>query len=444
MSLSERRWLRIFTLCVLYVAQGIPWGFMSTTLVGYLIDVKKLDFSIVTTTLSFTTLPYAFKWTMGPIIDRFTIRRFGRRRPWIIFAQAMMALTIGAMIALDVSTQIKLLAWMVFVHTVFNALQDVATDALATEILPEGERGSANGLMYGSKYLGGALGGVGMVKLIKWFGFSTALTVQACVLLAIMLVPLLVHERDGELPPRESARSIASALRDAFSLRSSQVTVLFMLGMLLASGMLSATGYQLFVFQLKWPYDKYVELTGGWGLVAGCVSAVTAGALSDKVGRKRVVTFAAVGLATSWIVFALAQSLWTNHTYIYVSAIIETVLQAQMTVAAIALCMDVAWPRIAGSQFTAYMALMNVSTTLGIQFAGRAVKWLSFSEIWLLAAVIQVAVLPLLFAIDPAQTRTELPFAPGRRAPRTGLIALFALLAFLIAFSAWSAAKVLG
>src|SRR5262245_9108628 len=93
MSLAERRGLRLFTLCALYVAQGIPWGFMATTLPAYLTK-RGLDFGFVTATLSFTTLPYAFKWVWGPIIDRFTIPRFGRRRPWILFAQAMMAITV--------------------------------------------------------------------------------------------------------------------------------------------------------------------------------------------------------------------------------------------------------------------------------------------------------------------------------------------------------------
>ena len=35
MSLAERRGLRMFTLCVLYCAQGIPWGFITVTLVAY-------------------------------------------------------------------------------------------------------------------------------------------------------------------------------------------------------------------------------------------------------------------------------------------------------------------------------------------------------------------------------------------------------------------------
>ena len=76
MSLAERRWLRLFTLCVLYVAQGIPWGFMATTLPAYLAKHGVKDIGAV---MAMTTLPYSFKWIWGPIIDAFTIPRFGRR-----------------------------------------------------------------------------------------------------------------------------------------------------------------------------------------------------------------------------------------------------------------------------------------------------------------------------------------------------------------------------
>ena len=45
-----------------------------------------------------TTLPFAFKWLGGPLVDAFTIPRFGRRRPWIVFAQLMMALTLAGLL----------------------------------------------------------------------------------------------------------------------------------------------------------------------------------------------------------------------------------------------------------------------------------------------------------------------------------------------------------
>jgi PAT family beta-lactamase induction signal transducer AmpG len=431
-SLADRRWLRIATLCVLYVAQGIPWGFMATTLPGYLL-AQKVDFAFVTTTLSFTTLPYAFKWVWGPLVDRFTIARFGRRRPWIIAAQGMMALTIGAMIALDVATQLKLLAWMVFLHTVFNALPDVAVDALAVDLLSESERGSANGLMYGSKYFGGALGGVGMAKLIKSYGLDTALTVQCLVLLAIMLVPLLVRERDGAPPVvRERFRDIGAALRQAFAIRSSQLGVVLLLAMMMASGLVSATGYKLFIGELKWSYDKYSEITGGYALLTGCVFALSAGWLCDRFGRRTVAATASLLLALQWIIFAFAKAWWTNHAYVYASGLFEATVQATLSVALITLCMDLSWPKIAATQFTAYMAMLNFSQTIGFQIADRVNKWLSYSHVFLAAATLQIVATLVLIPIDPHETRNKLPVPAGQRVPRTGLVVIVGLLVFLI------------
>ena len=47
-----------------------------------------------------------------------------------IQSQGFKTLQEGQRVTFDVTTEIKLLAWMVFLHTVFNALQDVAVDAI--------------------------------------------------------------------------------------------------------------------------------------------------------------------------------------------------------------------------------------------------------------------------------------------------------------------------
>ena len=66
--------------------------------------------------------------------------------------------------------------WLLFslvllVHNVFAATQDVAIDALAVSVLPEEERGTANGFMFGGAYLGQAIGGSGALFLAGAIGF---------------------------------------------------------------------------------------------------------------------------------------------------------------------------------------------------------------------------------------------------------------------------------
>lgn len=409
MSLAERRWLRLFTLCVLYCAQGIPWGFMAITLPAYLAE-RGLDAAAVGGAMAMTTLPYAFKWVWGPILDVFTIPSLGRRRPWILLAQGMMAATVGALILIpDLTADLELLMWMVLIHTVFNSLQDVAVDALAVDLLDEEERGRANGFMYASKYAGGVLGGAGMATLIGMYGLRTALSAQTIVLLAIMLVPLLVRERSGPPPASPRFGALLGSLVKAFTLRSSLVLAALMLVANLATGMLTANASVLFTQRLGWTDTEYAQLTGGPGLVIGLGGAVLGGLLADKVGHRRLAAIGSVMMAAGWLAFALAEPWWDSRAVIYGLFWIVPLALSVMTVSLFALCMDVSWPRIAATQFTAYMALSNLSTTNGFRLAGPASEVWDYQGLYLVAAALQLGATLLLPLIDPHQTRTTLP-----------------------------------
>jgi MFS transporter, PAT family, beta-lactamase induction signal transducer AmpG len=448
-NLAERRGLRLFTLCALYVAQGIPWGFMATTLPAYLTE-RGLDYGVVTAALSFTYLPYSFKWVWGPIIDLVQIPRFGRRRPWIVFAQAMMALTLIAMVTFDVTTEVKLLTWMIFIHTVFNALQDVAVDALAVGVLDDEERGRANGLMYGCKYGGGLIGGYGMSAVTAHSSLDVALVVQTTILVAIMFLPLILREPTSSptdvsrrnAPPEHSsaARELMSALGQAFSLRSALVATVLMLSMNFANGMLSAIGYSLYITTLKWNGEDYNLLTGGVALAVGGVVAASVGFIVDRLGRRTVAAIASCGLAAGWLAFAALSSHWDSAALAWASGLWGQACTAMLSVALIALCMDLSWERVGGSQFTAYMALSNFSTVLGQQFSIQAKELWSFQNLYIAAAVIQLAVTPLLLAIDPTELRRKLPLA---RVNRVGIAAVLTLLGFLIAMTIRASLKYL-
>ena len=114
MTLTTNRWLRITTLCVLYFAQGFPWGFMITGLLSFLASrgLTMIESGQLT---AMAYLPWTFKLFWGPLIDSFTYRAMGRRRPWILVAQFGMAASLIAMAMMgDISANISLLGWMFF------------------------------------------------------------------------------------------------------------------------------------------------------------------------------------------------------------------------------------------------------------------------------------------------------------------------------------------
>lgn len=408
MSLADRRWLRLFTLCALYCAQGIPWGFMVFALPAYFAS-RGLDTAAVGAAMAMTTLPYTFKFVWGPIVDAFTLRRFGRRRPWIVFAQGMMALTVGALIAIpDLTQDLDLLMWMVLIHTVFNALQDVAVDALAVDLLDEAERGRANGLMYASKYGGGVIGGAGMATVIGFAGLRAALLAQVVILLVIMLVPLLVREREGEPPPAVPLGRVMRSLARVFTLRSSISLAVLMAGATLATAIVGAGSTTLYTQRLGWKGEEYSQIAGGPLLLVGLGGSVVGGLLADRIGHRRLVAIASVTLALTWALFALAEPWWTSRAFIYAVMWIEPLCLAVMTMSLFALCMDVSWPRIAATQFTAYMALSNLGPTGGYRLAGRVVDAWGYQGMFIAAAVIQLVITLPLLLIDPHQTRRVL------------------------------------
>ena len=100
--LSENKRLRMVTLCALYVAQGVPWGFTSVAFAAWLAQPQhNLTTEQLGPMLGVATLPWSFKFVWGPFMDRFTIPSLGRRRPWIIFAQAMAIIVLGSLAFFD-------------------------------------------------------------------------------------------------------------------------------------------------------------------------------------------------------------------------------------------------------------------------------------------------------------------------------------------------------
>ena len=130
-NLSDNGRLRMGTLCALYVAQGIPFGFVTITLAAYL-AVRGVTTKEMGSILAMTSLPWTFKFLWGPLIDRYGIPAMGRRRPWILLAQTAMALTLAVMIFVpDLASRVSLIVALVCLINVFASMQDVAVDALA-------------------------------------------------------------------------------------------------------------------------------------------------------------------------------------------------------------------------------------------------------------------------------------------------------------------------
>lgn len=112
------------------------------------------------------TLPWVFKFVIGPIVDYIAMRGLAIRH-FIVLCQLVMGLCLLAVIPLDWSENFDLLLIALFVHGCFAASQDVAIDALAIRTVPAHELGNINGWMQTGMLGGRALAAASVVALIS-------------------------------------------------------------------------------------------------------------------------------------------------------------------------------------------------------------------------------------------------------------------------------------
>lgn len=113
-ALSEHRTLRIMTLFLLYVAQGLPLGLIDFALPAWLAQ-NGASAAAIGGVLAMMMLPWTFKLPYGLIMDRYAFLAMGRRRPWIIIAQlGLVAALVTLAIANPQVTDIGILAALAF------------------------------------------------------------------------------------------------------------------------------------------------------------------------------------------------------------------------------------------------------------------------------------------------------------------------------------------
>src|SRR5699024_11598634 len=108
------QYLRIFQqprsaiLLILGFASGLPLALTSGTLQAWMtvenIDLKTIGF------FSLVGQAYVFKFLWSPLMDRYTIPFFGRRRGWLLATQILLLVAIAAMGILEPGAQLSCVA----------------------------------------------------------------------------------------------------------------------------------------------------------------------------------------------------------------------------------------------------------------------------------------------------------------------------------------------
>lgn len=422
-TLVESYRARVLTLCALYVAQGIPWGFITVTFVTYL-AVEGVGAGQLAFLLTLGTLPWSVKFLWGPIIDRYQFPEMGKRRPWILIAQSGMIVVLSSMLLIpNMSSNVTIVGIMFLVYNIFTALQDVSTDALAVDVLEPHEFEKVNSYMFTSKAVGGIIGGAGLGTIIGFVGIKGAIVLQIPILVVIMLVPLFMTERPGEklYPWSESTKKdvgepiveqknfteIFNNIKIAFSFRSAQLGVLLSLIISLSYFLIPILPL-LFVRELGWTEEQFNATKGGIILVVTMLGYVVGGQLGKQFGGKAIIIYAAFTTALITTFWGMNESLWDNGVFMMTVWSLQTFIWAMVSINIYSLMMRITWTEVGGTQFTGYMAMMNLSAIIGYQLTAPLAARFDYSTLFYIAALLETVVILGAMFIDPEETRREM------------------------------------
>ena len=191
---------RVVTVLFLGFSSGLPLALSGGTLQAWL-TVEDVDIRTIGL-FSLVGLPYTLKFIWSPLMDRFVIPVFGRRRGWIALSQLAL---IGIILGMSVTSPqngLWFLAFLAFLLTFVSASQDVAIDAYRTEVLKERERGLGAAVSVTGYRVAMLVSGALALILSEYLGWrATYLLMAFFMLILVVAVWLGLVPADPGTPP---------------------------------------------------------------------------------------------------------------------------------------------------------------------------------------------------------------------------------------------------
>jgi PAT family beta-lactamase induction signal transducer AmpG len=429
---------RLTAFFLLYVTEGIPLGFTATAIAAQM-RRQGLGPAAIGAFVGSLYLPWAFKWAVGPFVDVFSSDRFGRRRLWIFMMQLGMMATLLVAMGIDFVGQVGLFTAVILVHNAFGATQDVAIDALAVSVLPEDERGSANGFMFAGASIGQAVGGAGVLFLTAVMPFAstylfvvgTILAITICVVLPLREKAMTVAEAQARAASN-IGRELTTFVKDAWTaFTGSRAALVGVFAAILPAGAyaLSLALQSNLAVELGLDNSEIAQLN----LISTVIFApfcILGGWLSDRFGRRRTLAlfvFLTV-VPTLWLAWVMWKAGWIETIDInaknrphpsqvllitfWAATILYNIFQGLYYGIRTALYMDITTPAVAATQFTAYMALINVSISYTAWWQGISVERIGYPMTLLIDSVVGLFGLLLLPLMRPSRPKVTAA-APG-------------------------------
>ena len=275
--------------------------------------------------LSWVALFYAGKWLWAPLVDRvpilFLTKRLGRRRSWLLFAQALIIFGLMGMATTDPKQNLEPIVWFALLVAFGSATQDIALDAFRIESAKV-QYQAALAASYQTGYrLAMIWAGAGALWLAARAETTTGIYLAEawqfaylCMALSIsvgVVTTLLSPEPQAVLLPkaRSAGQWLQQTLIQPFAdfisrYRWQAFLILGLIAIYRISDVVMGIMANPFYVDMGYTKDEVAAVTKVFGVIMTLVGAFLGGLLTMRFGVMRVLFLGGVLSAASNLLFA--------------------------------------------------------------------------------------------------------------------------------------------
>ena len=356
---------RVVTVLFLGFSSGLPLALSGGTLQAWLtvedVDIKTIGlFSLV-------GLPYTLKFLWSPLMDRFVVPIFGRRRGWIVLSQLAL---IGLILGMSVTSPqngLWFLALLVFCLTFVSASQDVAIDAYRTELLRERERGMGAAVSVTGYRVAMLVSGALALILSEYLGWRATYMLMALIMsIGVVAVWLGPEPEDPGTPPASMKDAVEGPFKEFFSRTGVwsllALIVLYKLGDAFA-GSLTTT---FLIRGVNFSVGEVGAINKGMGLASTIIGALFGGVLMARLRLFKALLIFGILQAVSNLSFMVLALVGKSYPLMIFTIAFENLAGGMGTAAFVAFLMILCNHSYTATQF----ALLSALASLGRVFVG--------------------------------------------------------------------------
>lgn len=382
--------------------------------------------------MSWVGLVYAMKWAWAPLVDHvripFLSGFFGRRRAWLLVAQAGLMTGLAAMAVIDPASQLPAMIGAALLTAFFSATQDIALDAYRIESAGVESQGVlAACYQFGYRIAmiwagAGALAVAAGVAGVNATGYNhhawqvAYLAMAGSVLVGVGAVLFSPEDTTGTktqpVPVRER-QGIAKKVQllfwrpllDFYRRYGRQALVLLALvAVYRISDVVMGIMANPFYADMGFTKAEVALVTKVFGVIMTLAGTFIGGLVVLKLGVMKAMMLGAVLSAATNLLFSMLAGIGHSVTFLTLTVSADNLAGGLASSAFVAFLSGMTNREFSATQYALLSSVMLLLPKLVAGFSGTVVEGVGYSTFFIGTAVIGIPVIALVWAAGKAKT----------------------------------------